>query len=76
MPGPTATAGWLVCRIRRRRIEPPLQRRAAPGRFVSAFKTPLKSPLVQAGTLRKLRFGGLMTRNTVTQFNPNVSERK
>jgi len=60
-------------------LENPLPRRGGAkrqGGFVLAFKNPLKSPLVQGGTLRKHRFGGLMTRNTVTQFNPNVSERK
>ncbi len=44
MPGQRPRRGWLVCRVRLRRIEPPRQQRAAPWCLFSV-QNPPKSPV-------------------------------
>jgi hypothetical protein len=63
MPGPTATAGvvGVPCSSATDRTTTSVARR---GWFVPAFKTPLKSPLVQGGTLFLIERGAATRHET------------
>jgi hypothetical protein len=65
MPGPTATAGvvGVPCSSATDRTTTSVARSAG-GWFVPAFKTPLKSPLVQGGTLFLIERGAATRHET------------